>query len=152
MHSVDVERSLQVVDFVLQNARSPAGHFSLEWFAFGIEPGDFHLEMPIDQGHVPLHRQTPFEKGHFVGIEDPQNRIEYHEQGKWRAPSFFTLLGGQSRHSLFGVFEDDHGQTHANLRRSEAHARSGTHGFHHGPDERSHFVRSDFGGIDGGRH
>lgn len=139
---------------MLQNPRSPAPHFALQWFTFRIVTGHFDGEVPIDERHVALDGQATFEKRSFFFafsfVKNAQLRIEDHEQRKRRSPSFCPLFFGQSGHALFGIFEHDHGQTHANLRCGKAHAGRCSHHFDHGPNERTHCIGRNFVGIDQG--
>ncbi len=64
VHSVDVERPMQMIDFVLQDSRVPTGSLDYSRLSRFIQILDFHRASPRHNGGEPFHAETAFEEFH----------------------------------------------------------------------------------------
>jgi hypothetical protein len=109
-HAIDVQRAVEVVDLVLQDARRPPAHVHRLRLPALVEPRHLDLRVALDQRRIPVDAQAPLEE-HPPRLPDrPQHRIDKDPDRDLHALALADLVGRQLRHALRRVLEHQNPQ------------------------------------------
>src|SRR5882724_651704 len=139
--TVDVERPVQVIDLVLQDARVPAGRADRDGLAAVIERLDGHGARARHERLEPLDAEAA-----LVVLDDLVAQREARRRDDVEGDGFALL-----RLALADVLDDGELQGHADLRRRQPHARRVAHRLAHELDELLELGRREVGRREGPR-
>lgn len=148
---IDVERSVEVVNLVLQDAGEPSLGGEALASAMFIEVTDADAAIAWDLGEVTCNAQAAFEKVDLCTVFGFQMRINEDMEGNWHSSASAQLLGAPGTLILFAIFDDCELQAEPNLRRRQAYAGREAEGFKHIGNSLLDFGAADFIGAKGTR-
>ena len=119
-HPVNVEAAVQMVYFMLQNARVPSRSFNDSLFSLFIEALDAHAPRAGNHGGKSGKAQAAFKKIHLFSGDLRQHRID--DRVKWNRSAFpfAQVLGRQVAVILRLIFNDRELQRQPDLRATAA--------------------------------
>ncbi len=144
VHAVDVERALEMIDFMLEDAGIPAAGFDYFRLALMVETIDADLPGTRYGRGEASQAETAFEEVDTF-ISESDSRIDDHV--KWNWPSFALLesLRISFLNVLRLIFNNRNLQSLPDLRCRQSNARRFIHGLPHTLDETLNFAAPNFG-------
>ena len=147
-HPVDVERTLQVVDLVLQDARIPSRRLNDLPLSLFVQTLHAHVVRSRNDGRESRQAETAFEKLHLRRRLDMQRGIDDHMKRDWPPLALDELLVGETGKILLLVFDDRQLQRHSDLWRGQAHSGRVVHSLPHMFDKVLDLCAADFRGCE----
>ncbi len=135
LHGVDVEAAVQMVDFMLKDARVPSLGFDDSRCAVLVEVGDADRAGTRHGGHESRDAEAAFVGDHLGGREQLDLGVDDDVEVDRLSLAFFQLGLGEAFVIFDAIFDDRQLQGLADLRCGQADSRGVTHGLAHVDDE-----------------
>ena len=148
MHAIDIDRAVEMIDFVLENARVPARSVDGAGLRVFVEAFHTNAAKTGDQGGVSVDAEAAFEELDLLVAHRRELRVDDYVEGKWLALALGDLLGCHGLRVLRKVFDDGELEVESDLGRGESDAGSVAQSFMHEVDELLNFGRADFIGAE----
>ena len=134
-HAVDVERAMQVIDFVLQDAGVPSIRLNAHRVALFVQAFDCDAAGTRHHGSEAWQAETAFKERGLRRLQKVKRWVD-HNMKRDRAASTLGKLGFRQRAMILGlVFDHGELKRETHLRRSKADAGSILQGFAHVLDQ-----------------
>ena len=140
-HAVDVEGSVQVLDFVLQDPRVPTARLNRAGFAAMIQAAYLDRYRSRYDGHESRQTQASFKEGH-MRFRKLQCGIDDHMERDSVSPPLGEFSRTQIEVILDRIFDYGESQSQADLWRGEADAGRIAHCLAHELDEVLYLARA----------
>lgn len=135
LHPVDVQRSVQVIDLVLQDACVPALRRNRDWFRSLVQTLHAHAGTATDDRRIALNTETSFEEVDTAFADERELRVDNHVEIDRRSLSHGKLFGSDVFDVFAPIFYDRELDRLTDLRSCKTYSRRSTHRVAHLDDQ-----------------